>query len=194
MHFYSAWPGGRSRLYFLLSVRCPTMQYIVIYIAIVVFGSAYSEYTSAPPKIPKFCGRTAPMLILISQLQKCPKNLPILITNYILFENAPLVILSSEPLPSYQELLYHGTLPSYHGYYIVYPGGMRWELYSSTSDFRSQIRWLNSNVTAGRPWTQPVWVHVVAGPHDRFYSFKRHANVEPCKFLISLAASSIFEN
>ena len=62
------------------------MQYIVLYIAIVVFGSAYSEYTSAPPKIPKFCGRTAPMLILIYLLQKCLKNLPILITNYIPFE------------------------------------------------------------------------------------------------------------
>jgi hypothetical protein len=27
--------------------------------------------------------------------------------------------------------------------------------------------------------------------HDHFYSFKPHADVEPCKFLVSLAASSI---
>jgi hypothetical protein len=29
--------------------------------------------------------------------------------------------------------------------------------------------------------------------HDHFYSFKHHADVEPCKFLVSLAASSISE-
>ena len=58
------------------------MQYIVIYIAIVVFGSAYSEYTSAPQKYLNF----AAVLILIYLLQKCLKNLPILITNYIPFE------------------------------------------------------------------------------------------------------------
>jgi hypothetical protein len=40
--------GGRSRLYFLLSVRWPTVQYIVLYITIVVFGSAYSDCTSDP--------------------------------------------------------------------------------------------------------------------------------------------------
>ena len=29
--------------------------------------------------------------------------------------------------------------------------------------------------------------------HDHFCSFKHHADVEPCKFLVSLAASSISE-
>jgi hypothetical protein len=29
--------------------------------------------------------------------------------------------------------------------------------------------------------------------HDYFYSFKHHADVEPCEFLVSLAASSVSE-
>jgi hypothetical protein len=59
---------------------------IVLYITTVVFGSASSECTSAPPKIPKFCGRYHTMMILISLLQKCLKNLPVLIINYLPFE------------------------------------------------------------------------------------------------------------
>ena len=64
------------------------MKYIVllVYITIVVFGSAVTLIAYQPPQIPKFCSRYRPILILIYQLQNCLKNLPILITNYIPFE------------------------------------------------------------------------------------------------------------
>jgi hypothetical protein len=51
----------------------------------------------SPPKYLNFAAGTGPMLIVISLLQKCLKNLPILITNYISFEKC--IILNLEFLP-----------------------------------------------------------------------------------------------
>jgi hypothetical protein len=48
----------------------------------------------SPPKYLNFAADTGPMLIVISRLQKCLKNLPILITNYIPFEKC--IILNLE--------------------------------------------------------------------------------------------------
>jgi hypothetical protein len=87
------------------------MHYIVLYLSMVdlVSGSAHSECTSAPPKYLNFAaGTVAPMLIVISSLQKCLKNLPILITNYIPFEKC----LNMNPQFLFDLLVYIFTIDS----------------------------------------------------------------------------------